>query len=91
MWLGGTSVYPGWLMDINQYILFILERPEDIEAVTARFRRVGFVNMCGYLCGGMNTCRKTAILSQLGTITATELTLKLSRDENNPVRCSGAA
>jgi hydroxyacylglutathione hydrolase len=82
MWIGGTSVYPGWLMDINQYILFILERPEDIDAVTARFRRVGFVNMCGYLCGGMNTWQENGkSFLNFGTITATELTLKLSRDE----------
>ena len=27
MWLGGTSVYPGWLFDTNQYFVFIHERP----------------------------------------------------------------
>ena len=55
MWLGGTSVYPGWLMDTNQYIVFVHERPEDIDVAAPRFRRLGFDNMCGYLCGGMNT------------------------------------
>ena len=34
MWLGGTSVYPGWLLDTNQYIVFVLERPSDIDIVT---------------------------------------------------------
>ena len=54
MWLGGTSVYPGWLLDINQYFVFLLERPSDIDIVAPRMRRLGFDNMCGYLCGGMN-------------------------------------
>ncbi len=54
MWLGGTSVYPGWLLDTEQYIIFVLERPSDIDIVTPRLRRLGFDNMCGYLCGGMN-------------------------------------
>jgi hydroxyacylglutathione hydrolase len=54
MWLGGTSVYPGWLLDTNQYIVFVHERPSDIDIVAPRLRRLGFDNMCGYLCGGMN-------------------------------------
>jgi hydroxyacylglutathione hydrolase len=82
MWLGGTSAYPGWVMDINQYILFILERPQDITAATAYFRRVGFVNMCGYLCGGMNAWQEAGKpFRSFQTITALELTEKLSRDE----------
>ena len=54
LWLGGTSVYPGWLFDTNQYIIFMLERPSDIDIAAPQFRRLGFDNMCGYLCGGMN-------------------------------------
>ena len=82
MWLGGTSVYPGWLLDINQYIVFVLERPEDIDLVSARFRRVGFVNMCGYLCGGMNTWQEAGNpFCSFSTISASELTEKLSRSE----------
>ncbi len=54
LWLGGTSVYPGWLFDTNQYIIFILEHQSDIDIAASRFRRLGFDNMCGYLCGGMN-------------------------------------
>ena len=54
LWLGGTSVYPGWLFDTNQYIVFVLERSQDIGTVVSRFRRLGFDNMCGFLCGGMN-------------------------------------
>src|SRR4030066_152092 len=52
LWLGGTSVYPGWLMPIKQYIIFVLERPSDVKKVAARFRRVGFDHIWGYLCPG---------------------------------------
>ncbi len=55
MWLGGTSVYPGWLLDPDQYILFILECAQDIQRATAHLHRLGFDNLCGYLCGGMRT------------------------------------
>jgi hydroxyacylglutathione hydrolase len=79
---GGTSVYPGWVMDINQYILFILETPRNIGTVTNHFRRVGFVNMCGYLCGGMNTWQEAGNpFRSFQTITATELKEKLAKNE----------
>ena len=54
LWLGGTSVYPGWFLDTNQYIVFVHERSYDIEKAARRFRRLGFDNLCGYLCGGMD-------------------------------------
>jgi hydroxyacylglutathione hydrolase len=80
IWLGGTSVYPGWVMDIYQYVVFVLERPEDIKAVTARFRRVGFINMCGYICGGMNTWQEAGKpFRSFGTMTVSELKDKLGQ------------
>lgn len=55
VWLDGTSVYPGWLLDTDQYILFVLERSTDIKEATVHLRRLGFDNLCGYLCGGIKT------------------------------------
>jgi hydroxyacylglutathione hydrolase len=82
LWLGGTSVYPGWLLDINQYIVFVLERPQDIDIVTPRFRRLGFDNLCGFLCGGMNEWQEAGKpIRSFGTISAMELKDKLSRGE----------
>ena len=54
MWLGGTSVYPGWLLDIKPVHRLCARTPGDIDTVAPRLRRLGFDNMCGYLCGGMN-------------------------------------
>jgi hydroxyacylglutathione hydrolase len=82
IWLGGTSVYPGWLMPIKQYIIFVLERPSDIKKVAARFRRVGFDNMCGYLCPGMAEWQEAGKpISSLGTLSVQQLNSKLKNDQ----------
>ncbi len=82
LWLGGTSVYPGWLFDTNQYIVFVHERAEDIDLAAPRFRRLGFDNMCGYLCGGMNAWQEAGKpIRNFGVITATELKDELQNGE----------
>ena len=82
LWLGGTSVYPGWLLDTDQYIVFVHERPEDIDTVAPRLRRLGFDNMCGYLCGGMNEWQEAGKpISSFGTMSTIELKNKLEKQE----------
>jgi hydroxyacylglutathione hydrolase len=82
LWLSGTSVYPGWLLDTNQYIVFIHERPSDIDTVAPRLRRLGFDNMCGYLCGGMNQWQEAGKpIRSFGTMSVTELKNKLTKQE----------
>jgi hydroxyacylglutathione hydrolase len=82
MWLGGTSVYPGWLLDNNQYIVFVLERRSDIDIVAPRLRRLGFDNMCGYLCGGMNEWQEAGKpINSVGILSVLELKNKLDKSE----------
>lgn len=82
MWLGGTSVYPGWLLDTSQYIVFVHERPSDIDTVTPRLRRLGFDNMCGYLCGGMNDWQEAGKpISSTRTMSVLDLKSKLEKRE----------
>jgi hydroxyacylglutathione hydrolase len=82
IWLGGTSVYPGWLMPVNQYVIFVHERLGDMEKVAARFRRIGFDNMCGYLCPGLGEWQETGKpISSIGTLSASQLKLKLEKNE----------
>lgn len=82
LWIGGTSVYPGWLLDIKQYIVFVHERSTDIDIVTPRLRRLGFDNMCGFLCRGMNEWQEAGKpFSSFGTMTVTELRDKLAKGE----------
>lgn len=84
IWLGGTSVYPGWLLDINQRIVFINERPKDIETLTRRLNRLGFDNLCGYLCGNMNHWQEAGKpLSSTKTISVMDLKNKLDKQEVN--------
>ena len=82
IWLDGISVYPGWLLDIKQYIVFIHEKPEDIDKAAVRIRRLGFDNVCGFLCGGMNQWQQEGKpVSYTGTLSAVELKDKLAKDE----------
>jgi hydroxyacylglutathione hydrolase len=82
LWLGGTSVYPGWLFDTSQYVVFIHEYQSDIDVVVPRFRRLGFDNMCGYLCGGMNRWQEAGRpFCSFKTVTAKESKEKLAKDE----------
>ncbi len=82
LWLGGTSVYPGWLMPTEQYVIFVLERPNDIAKVAAQFRRLGFDNMCGYLCPGMSEWQEAGKpIETLGTLSAQQLKAKLTKKE----------
>ncbi len=80
LWLGGTSVYPGWLFDTNQYILLIHERESDIEIAARRLRRLGFDNICGYLCGGMNQWQDAGKpFRSFKTVSATETKERLAK------------
>jgi hydroxyacylglutathione hydrolase len=80
MWLGGTSVYPGWLLDTNQYVVFIVERPSDIDIVADRMHRLGFDNICGYLCGGMNEWQEAGKpITSTHTMSVLELKSKLEK------------
>ena len=82
IWLGGTSVYSGWLLDTNQYIIFVLERPSDIRKATMFQRRLGFDNMCGYLCGGMNEWQEAGKpIRSTGIMSVLELKNKLDSGE----------
>jgi hydroxyacylglutathione hydrolase len=82
IWLGGTTVYPGWVMPVDQYVIFVLERPSDMKQVAARFHRLGFDNMCGYLCSGMSKWQETGKpISSLGTLSVQQLRSKLKNSE----------
>jgi hydroxyacylglutathione hydrolase len=82
IWLGGTSVYPGWVLNINQHIVVVLERENDMYSVAARFRRLGFDNVCGYLCGGMNIWQEAGKpISRMGILSAKEAKAKLEWGE----------
>jgi hydroxyacylglutathione hydrolase len=56
------------------------ERPTDILTVTPRLRRLGFDNMCGYLCGGMNQWQEAGKpFNSYGTIPVSDLKNNLKK------------
>jgi hydroxyacylglutathione hydrolase len=82
LWLGGTSAYPGWILDYNQKILFVHERKSDMNTVATHFWRLGFDNQLGFLCPGISEWQETGKpISHLGTLSASELKLRLERNE----------
>ncbi len=80
LWLGGTAVYPGWVLDYDKRVLFVLERPSDIWKVSAHFWRLGFDNIYGFLCQGIGEWQEQGKpISRLGTLSAAELNERLNR------------
>jgi hydroxyacylglutathione hydrolase len=84
LWLGGTSAYPGWILDYNQKILFIHECKRDMDTVAAHFWRLGFDNQVGFLCLGISEWQDAGKpLSHISTMSASELKSRL--EENPPL------
>jgi hydroxyacylglutathione hydrolase len=82
MWMGGASVYPGWVMPVEQYVVFVLERPNNIKRVSRRFQRLGFDNMCGYLCPGLSEWQEAGKpISNFGTLSVQQLMMKVAKKE----------
>lgn len=82
LWLGGTSAYAGWILDTNQYIVFVHERPTDMDKAAVYLHRMGFDNICGYLCDGMEEWIEAGKpISNTTTISVIELRNKLENDE----------
>jgi hydroxyacylglutathione hydrolase len=83
IWLGGTSAYPGWILNYNQKILFVHERKTDMSKVAAHFWRLGFDNLLGFLCPGISEWYDTGKpISHVGTLSASALKERL---ENSPL------
>jgi len=78
LWMGGTSAYPGWILDYNQRILFVHERKGDMTTVAMHFWRLGFDNQVGFLCPGISEWQeKGKPISRIGTLSAQELKIWL--------------
>jgi hydroxyacylglutathione hydrolase len=80
IWMGGISVYPGWILNYDQRILLVLERPDDITRVSTHLWRLGFDNIFGFLCSGINEWQeKGKPINHLGVLSASELKERQAR------------
>jgi hydroxyacylglutathione hydrolase len=78
--LGGLSVYPGWVVDYAQRILLVVERKVDLARALRSFWRLGYDNVYGYLCSGMNRWQEAGkVISHFGTLSAAELYVNRNR------------
>ena len=78
IWFEGTSVYPGWMLNYDQRLLFVNERREDMGAVALRLWRIGFDNMIGYLCNGIREWQDNGKpVDSIGTMSASSLKTEL--------------
>jgi hydroxyacylglutathione hydrolase len=80
LWLGGTSVYSGWVLGYEQRMLLVVERAADVARVQRHLWRLGFDNLYGYLCQGISEWRERGKpISHLGVLSASELNERLNR------------
>lgn len=59
IWLSGATYYPGWVIEYSKHILLVTERKEDVPIVTAYLHRIGFDDVSGYLCPGIDAWRNS--------------------------------
>lgn len=81
LWLGGgTAVYTGWILGYDQRILLVVERKRDVMRVLRHFRRLGFDNLFGFLCPGINEWQEQGKpIEHVNTISVSELKATLER------------
>ncbi len=82
IWLDGTSTYPGWVLDYSKCILSVHERKEDAKKATLHLHRLGFDNLGGFLCKGINAwLEKGKPTDRIGVLSSVMLKTKLNLNE----------
>ena len=61
IWLDGLRIYPGWIAEYEKPIYLVLERDDEVDKAMTYLYRIGFDNVNGYLCGGMETWLEQAL------------------------------
>jgi hydroxyacylglutathione hydrolase len=53
IWLDGTSFFPGWVLDDDESVALVTERPGDASVAQTYLSRLGFDDVAAHLCSGM--------------------------------------
>ena len=61
IWLDGLRIYPGWIAEYEKPIYLVLERDDEVNKAATYLYRIGFDNVKGYLCGGMEAWLEQAL------------------------------
>jgi hydroxyacylglutathione hydrolase len=59
IWLNGLSLFPGWVVTCAQRILLVVTQPQDVLVAQSYLWRLGFDNLIGYLCSGIQEWRNS--------------------------------
>ncbi len=87
IWLGGLPMFAGWVLPYNKPILLVLEDREYLEMAVRYLLRLGYDNLEGYLCGGIEACgleswyAEALPTAHLGLLTVQELKERLDRKD----------
>jgi hydroxyacylglutathione hydrolase len=74
IWLNGLSLFPGWVLTYDDKILLVVDRRRDVKTAQSYLRRLGFDNLVGYLCSGIQQWRNNGkAIDHLGTLSAEEV------------------
>jgi len=88
IWLRGLPMFAGWLLPYDKPILLVLENREHLEMAVRYLVRLGYDNVEGYLCGGVEACgleawyEKAIPTEHLGLLTVQELKTRLDRSDD---------
>ena len=82
IWLGGLSVFAGWVLPYDKPILLVLEDQSHLERAVRYLVRVGYDNIIGYLKEGMRSWSNAGFDTEpLNLLTVQELKTKLGKNE----------
>ncbi len=81
IWLGeGTAIYSGWILEYDKRILLVAEGKKDVIRATRHLWRLGFDNVYGFLCVGVNEWQEQGKpINHIHTMSAAELQQNLQR------------
>jgi hydroxyacylglutathione hydrolase len=64
VWMDGSAYYTGLIIPFDKNILLVCERVEDVSTVVTYLRRIGYDNVIGYLCLGIDAWRNEGYLAE---------------------------
>ena len=80
IWLDGTSFFPGWVLDDDESVALVTERPSDAAVARTYLSRLGFDDVAAHLCNGIPDWRNRGKpIARLKTCSVDQLKKALDR------------
>ncbi|MHA1130857.1 MAG: rhodanese-like domain-containing protein, partial [Candidatus Helarchaeota archaeon] len=88
LWLNGLPQFAGWLLPYNKPLLVVLENRRHLEMAVRYLIRLGYDNLAGVLCSGLEGCgleawyNEALAIEQLGLLGVRQLKLRLDKGDD---------